>query len=123
MDKNKARREGRITRHLRVRRKVSGTPERPRLAVHRSLNNMYVQLIDDLAGRTLVAASTLTPELKTTLGEKTGNVGASMALGELIAKRAHEKGIKKVCFDRAGFKYHGRVKALAEAARKAGLEF
>ena len=123
MDKNQVRREGRIRRHHRVRRKLVGTTERPRFAVFRSLNNMYVQVIDDLKGTTIVSASTLSPELKTTLGEKTGNVGASKALGQLVAKRALEKGIKKVCFDRAGYKYHGRVKALADAAREAGLGF
>jgi len=123
MDKNRARLLGRKRRHMRVRRRVSGTSERPRLAVYRSLKNIYVQVINDLAGRTVVAASTLTPELKTQLGTRTGNVAASKALGQLIAKRAQEKGIKKVCFDRAGYKYHGRVKALADAAREGGLEF
>ena len=122
MDKNQVRREGRIRRHMRVRRKLSGTSERPRLAVFRSLNNIYVQVIDDSTGSTLCSASTLTPELKTKLGEKTGNVGASKALGQFIAQRAQAKGIKKVCFDRAGYRYHGRVKALADAAREAGGE-
>lgn len=123
MDKNQARREGRKIRHLRVRRKVSGTSERPRFTVFRSLKNIYVQLVDDVLQKTLVAASTLTPELATQLGEKRGNVNASKALGQLIAKRAQEKGIKKVAFDRAGYRYHGRVKAVADAAREAGLEF
>jgi large subunit ribosomal protein L18 len=123
VDKNQKRRDGRIIRHMRVRRKVVGSPERPRLAIYRSLSNMYVQVIDDAAGKTIIAGSTLTPELKAKLGEKRGNVKASEALGEFIAKRALEKGIKQVAFDRAGYKYHGRVKAVADAARKAGLEF
>jgi large subunit ribosomal protein L18 len=123
MDKNRARREGRERRHLRVRRKVMGTAERPRLTIFRSLSNVYCQLIDDQKGLTVASASTLTPEIKQKLGEKRGNVKASEAVGEQIAKLAQAKGIKKVCFDRAGYRYHGRVKALADAARKAGLEF
>jgi len=123
MDKNRARREGRERRHLRVRRKVMGTAERPRLTIFRSLSNVYCQLIDDQKGLTVAAASTLNPEIKQKLGEKRGNVKASEAVGEQIAKLAQAKGIKKVCFDRAGYRYHGRVKALADAARKAGLEF
>ncbi len=123
MDKNQARREGRQIRHMRVRRKVAGTAERPRLTIFRSLTNVYCQLIDDATGVTIAAASTLTPEIKGKLGAKRGNVKASVAVGEEIAKLAQAKGIKKVCFDRAGYKYHGRVKALADAARKAGLEF
>jgi len=123
MDKNQARREGRQIRHLRVRRKVVGTAERPRLTIFRSLSNVYCQLVDDGTGVTIAAASTLTPEIKEQLGAKRGNVKASMAVGEQIAKLAQAKGIKKVCFDRAGYRYHGRVKALADAARKAGLEF
>lgn len=122
-DKNQLRREGRQIRHMRVRRKVQGTADRPRLTIFRSLSNVYCQLIDDEKGMTLAAASTLTPEVKQKLGEKRGNVKASEAVGETIAKLAQSKGIKKVCFDRAGYKFHGRVKALADAARKAGLEF
>lgn len=123
MDKNQKRREGREIRHMRVRRKVAGTAQQPRLTIFRSLSNVYCQLIDDETGVTLCAASTLTAEIKQKLGEKRGNVKASEAVGETIAKLASAKGIKKVCFDRAGYKYHGRVKALADAARKAGLEF
>lgn len=123
MDKNQARREGRIARHERVRKRVAGTAERPRLAIFRSLKNISAQIIDDNTGTTLVAASTLTPELKQKLGDKRGNVAASKALGEFVAKRAQEKGIKSVCFDRAGYRYHGRVKAVADAAREAGLGF
>lgn len=122
-DKNQLRREGRQIRHMRVRRKVQGTADRPRLTIFRSLSNVYCQLIDDEKGVTLAAASTLTAEIKQKLGERRGNVKASEAVGEAIAKLAQTKGIKKVCFDRAGYKFHGRVKALADAARKAGLEF
>lgn len=109
-------------RHLRIRNKIFGTRERPRLNVYRSLNNIYAQVIDDDAGVTLAAASTLSPELKGKL-KSGGNVEAAAAVGELIAKKAVEKGIKRVVFDRGGYIYHGRVKALAEAARKNGLEF
>ncbi|MEZ0230822.1 MAG: 50S ribosomal protein L18 [Planctomycetota bacterium] len=123
MDKNQKRLFGRQIRHLRVRRKVQGTAERPRLTIFRSLTNVYCQLIDDEAGITLCSASTLSPEIKQKLGDKRGNVKASEAVGETIAKLATAKGIKTICFDRAGYKYHGRVKALADAARKAGLEF
>lgn len=115
-------REARYRRHLRVRRKVQGTSLRPRFSVFRSLNHIYAQVIDDTQGRTLVSASTLDPELKKdsedkSKGERAGVVGA------LLAKRALEKGIKEVVFDRGGYKYHGRVKALAEAARQGGLKF
>lgn len=113
------RREGRERRHARVRKKVSGTTERPRLSVYRSLNNMYAQVIDDTQGKTLAAASSLVEGLK----QQKGNVKTSKAVGELIAKMAMDRGIKKVVFDKGGYLYHGRVKALAEAAREAGLEF
>lgn len=109
-------------RHLRVRKKVSGTAERPRLNVYRSEMNIYAQVIDDLAGRTLVSASTLDKEIKEKLPVGS-NKEAAKAVGELIAKRALEKGIKNVVFDRGGYIYHGRVKELAEAARSAGLDF
>ena len=112
----------RLRRHKRVRKKIFGTPERPRLCVFRSLRHIYAQIIDDTVGRTLVAASTLSPELRGKL-KTGGNIEAARYVGELIAKKALEKGIKKVVFDRGGYKYHGRVKALAEAARKGGLEF
>lgn len=112
----------RVARHARVRKKVSGTPERPRLNVFKSNMNVYAQLIDDVAGNTIVSASTLDKELKGTL-ENTGNVEAAKAVGTLVAKRALEKGINTVVFDRSGYIYHGKVKALAEAAREAGLEF
>ena len=104
--------------HSRIRQKLSGTTERPRLNVYRSLNHIYVQVIDDQKGETLVSASTLALKLKTG-----GNVAAAKEIGKAIAEKAVEKGIKKVVFDRGGFLYHGRIKALAEAAREAGLEF
>jgi len=107
--------------HTRIREKMSGTAERPRLNVYRSLNHIYTQLIDDLNGVTLVSASSFGKKAD----EKSygGNVAAARAVGKLTAERAREKGIKKVVFDRGGYLYHGRVKALAEAAREAGLEF
>lgn len=109
-------------RRKRVRKKISGTAERPRLNVFRSLNNIYAQLIDDEKGRTLVSASTLAPELKGKLPSGS-NTAAATAVGELIARKALEAGIKRVVFDRAGYIYHGRIKALADAARAGGLEF
>ena len=106
-------------RHLRVRKKISGTAERPRLCVYRSNTNLYVQVIDDVAGNTLVSASTLDKEVKT----KYANKEAAKEVGALIAKRALEKNIKDVVFDRGGYIYHGVVKELAEAARNGGLNF
>jgi len=115
-DKNQVRKK----RHARVRAKLSGTAERPRLNIYRSNKNIYAQLIDDANGVTLASASTLDKELSL---ESTGNVEAAQKVGELIAKRAMEKGIKEVVFDRGGYLYHGRVKALADAARENGLQF
>ncbi len=109
-------------RARRVRKTVNGTPERPRLSVHRTLSHLYAQVIDDLASRTLVAASTNEKEFRAKL-KYGGNVKAATAIGQLIAERAKAKGIAKVVFDRGGFQFHGRVKAVAEAARKAGLQF
>ncbi|MDA1188479.1 MAG: 50S ribosomal protein L18 [Chloroflexi bacterium] len=109
-------------RHRRVRRKVNGTTERPRLAVFRSLNHIYAQVIDDRQKATLVHASTLDPEVRSEVA-KLGKVNVSKLVGGLVAQRAKEKGIKAVVFDRGGNKFHGRVKALAEAAREGGLEF
>lgn len=109
-------------RHLRMRKKLTGTTERPRLNVYRSLNNIYAQLIDDIKGVTLVSASTLDKELKDDPGHG-GNKNAAKAVGTLVAKKALEAGIKQVVFDRGGYIYHGRVKELADAAREAGLEF
>jgi large subunit ribosomal protein L18 len=118
----KNRKLARQKRHLRIRNRVSGTTERPRLAVYRTLKHMYAQLIDDTQGRTLVAASTLDPELKPALDGLAKQEEASR-VGRLIADRAKAAGISKVVFDRAGFLYHGRVKHLADAAREAGLVF
>ena len=112
--------EARKRRQARVRGKVQGTPKRPRLNVFRSNGNMYVQIIDDTVGKTLVAASTLDAELK---GKYGGNKEAAFALGELIAEKAKKAKIKTVVFDRGGYLFHGRVKQLAEGARKGGLEF
>ena len=112
----------RAKKHMKIRNRFSGTAERPRLAVFRSNNHMYAQIIDDSVGHTLVSASTLEKEIKAEL-EKTNNVDAAAYLGTVIAKRAIEKGIKEVVFDRGGFIYQGKVAALADAAREAGLEF
>jgi len=112
----------RKARHGRVRKKVGGVPERVRLNVYRSLNNIYAQIINDERGETLVSASTLDKEVREA-AKGGGTLEAAKAVGSLIAKRARDKGVKQVVFDRAGYKYHGRVKALAEAAREGGLEF
>ena len=112
----------RAKKHLRVRNRFNGTAERPRLAVFRSNNHMYAQIIDDTVGKTLVAASTLEKDVKAEL-KKTNDVEAAAYLGTVIAKRAIEKGIKEVVFDRGGFIYQGKIAALADAAREAGLEF
>ena len=111
-----------VRRHLRLRQKITGTADRPRLNVFRSLSNIYAQVIDDEAGHTLVSASTLDKEIKAKV-ENGGNIAAAKEVGELVAKRALEKGIETVVFDRGGHIYHGRVKALAEGAREAGLKF
>lgn len=119
MINKQARSESRELRHKRVRTKISGTAERPRLSVFRSNTGIYVQIIDDVAAKTLVSASTLDKEVKT----KASNIEAAKEVGTLVAKRAIKAGIKAVVFDRGGYIYHGKVKALAEAAREAGLEF
>jgi len=116
------RKESTRRRHSRVRRRVTGTPERPRLAVFRSNQHIYAQVIDDTSQHTLVAASTLDPDLKATL-DSGANQDASIAVGKLVAQRSLAKGIEQVVFDRGGNLYHGRVKALADAAREAGLVF
>ena len=105
--------------HKRIRRKLSGTAERPRLAIFRSVAHIYAQVIDDVAGTTVVSASSVDKDGKT----NGGNLAAATAIGKLVAERAKDKGIKTVVFDRGGYQYHGRVKALADAAREAGLEF
>ena len=122
MVSKESRAEVRANKHRRLRNRFSGTAERPRLAVFRSNNHMYAQIIDDTVGNTLVSASSLQKELKAEL-EKTNNVDAAAYLGTVIAKRALEKGITEVVFDRGGFIYQGKVKALADAAREAGLKF
>ena len=114
-------REARSRRHRRIRKKVCGNPERPRFSVFRSLNHIYAQIIDDFRGNTIVSASSLEREFT---GERhRGNVVAAKKVGELIAKRAMEKGVTRVVFDRGGYLYHGRIKALADSAREAGLDF
>lgn len=120
MINKKSKNDIRVRIHTRIRRKVKGDAERPRLAVYRSLNHIYAQVIDDRQGRTLASASTAEKSAPTKTG---GNVAAAKAVGELVAKRALDKGVKQVVFDRGGYLYHGRIKALADAARAAGLEF
>ena len=122
MVSKQSRSEMRVKKHNRLRNRFAGTAERPRLAVFRSNNHMYAQIIDDTVGNTLVSASTLQKDVKAEL-EKTNNVDAAAYLGKVIAEKALEKGIKEVVFDRGGFIYQGKIAALAEAAREAGLEF
>lgn len=122
MVKKQCRKDVRVKKHMRIRNRLSGTATTPRLAVFRSNNHMYAQIIDDTVGNTLVSASTLQKDVKAEL-EKTNNVAAAAKLGEVIAKKALDKGITNVVFDRGGFIYQGKVKALAEAAREAGLQF
>lgn len=122
MVSKQSRTEIRVKKHLKIRNRFTGTPERPRLAVFRSNNHMYAQIIDDTVGKTIVSASTLEKDIKAELS-KTNDVAAAAYLGTVLAKRAVEKGIKAVVFDRGGFIYQGKIKALADAAREAGLEF
>ena len=122
MVSKEARSKVRVNKHRRLRNRFAGTAERPRLAVFRSNNHMYAQIIDDTVGNTLVSASTLQKDVKAEL-EKTNDVAAAAYLGTVIAKKALDKGINTVVFDRGGFIYQGKIKALAEAAREAGLEF
>jgi large subunit ribosomal protein L18 len=112
----------RINRHTRLRKKVNGTSEQPRLAVHRSLNHFSAQIINDQEGKILLGLSTESKTIRTKIKDG-GNVAAAESLGQIFAEEALKKGIKKVCFDRGGYVFHGRVKAFAEAARKAGMEF
>jgi large subunit ribosomal protein L18 len=121
----KTKRDRRHRISLRLRKRIAGTPERPRLAVFRSVSHIYAQVIDDQAGTTLASASTTEPGLKATLteGAKGGNLAGAKAIGTALAERLKAKGITRVVFDRGGFLYHGRVKAVADAAREAGLEF
>lgn len=118
----KSRNDARLRRHLRVRKKIFGTPERPRLNVFRSTNQIYVQIIDDFQGYTLASASSIDNELSPTM-DGLSNIEIAQKVGQAIAERAKEAGIRQVVFDRGGYKYIGRVKALAEAAREGGLEF
>ena len=122
MVSKESRTEVRVKKHRRLRNRFAGTAQRPRLAVFRSNNHMYAQIIDDTVGNTLVSASTLQKEVKAEV-EKTNNVDAAAYLGKVIAEKALEKGIKTVVFDRGGFIYQGKIQALADAAREAGLEF
>lgn len=123
MAKARVRKTRRRVRHKRVRRKVFGSAERPRMAVFRSLNNIYVQIIDDTRGHTIAAASSLDPDVRARVNGGKPKSEVAALVGDAIAERALEKGVKSVVFDRGGFKYHGRAKALAEAARKGGLVF
>lgn len=117
-----SKRNARVRAHNRIRKKLSGSSNRPRLAVFRSIKGIYVQAIDDVDGRTLACASTVEEEFKK-MGKAGGNIDAAKAVGTFIAKRLLEKGVSEVVFDRGGYLYHGRVKALADAAREAGLKF
>lgn len=122
MKKTNIREVKRVYRHQRIRKVVSGTTERPRLCLHRSLKNLSVQIVDDLTGKVLLGMSTLNKDVKKKC-QYGGNIAAAAILGEIFAGQAKEQGISKICFDRGGYLYHGRVKAFAEAARNAGLEF
>lgn len=122
MSKAQEKRESRIRRHIRVRKVVKGTPERPRLAVFRSLEHIYAQVIDDVAGRTVASASTIDGEVKKAIAGK-HKVEEAKIVGQMVAARAKQAGVTKVVFDRGGFKYQGRIKALADGAREGGLDF
>ncbi len=122
-DKAKNRVLGRERRHRRIRKKMSGSGLRPRVAVYRSVKHIYAQIVDDERGVTLLGVASTAKDVIARLGDKKGKTAAAIAVGEVLAERAKAKGILSVCFDRGGFLYHGRVKALAEAARNAGLQF
>jgi large subunit ribosomal protein L18 len=115
--------KGRHRRHMRIRKKVNGTAERPRLTVYRSLNHIYVQLVDDLTGRTILTLSSGHKDVRASLTGGKGKIAASKEVGKRVAQMAKEKGIERVCFDRGGYLYHGRVKAVADGAREGGLNF
>jgi large subunit ribosomal protein L18 len=123
MARYKTKAEKRQVRRYRIRKKVHGEAERPRISVYRSLNHIYAQLVDDVGGRTLAMASDALPEIAARAGEGKGKVGRAKAVGIVLAERAKALGITRACFDRGGYLYHGRVKALAEGAREGGLEF
>jgi large subunit ribosomal protein L18 len=118
----KTKEDARLRRKERIRKRIEGTPERPRLCVYRSLNHIYAQAIDDISGSTILSASSMDPEIKGKSAQ-TGNREAAKLVGDLVARKCKEKGIKHVVFDRSGYIYHGRIKALAEAARAGGLKF
>ncbi len=120
MDKHKDKTIRRVRRRAAIRNRLEGTPSRPRLAVYKSLNHIYAQIIDDLAGKTLAAAGSRDSGLKL---DKTGNSAAAKSVGKLLAEKAKAAGVKEVAFDRGGFRFHGRIKALAEGAREGGLKF
>lgn len=120
--KSKIKEKKRAARHERIRRNIAGTAEKPRLCVHRSLNNLQAQIVDDISGKIVLGISTLNKDLRGKL-KSGGNVEAAVLLGKALAQAAKKKGIQKVCFDRGGYLYHGRVKAFADAAREGGLEF
>jgi large subunit ribosomal protein L18 len=122
-NKGKVRLEGRTRRHMRIRRKVHGTAERPRLTVYRSAKYIYAQLVDDLSGRTLMTVSSRDQAIQSELKSAKGKIVAGKAVGKRIAEMAKERGIERVCFDRGGYLYHGRVKAIADGAREGGLNF
>ena len=115
--------EGRERRHKIIRKKIVGTNERPRLSVYRSLGHLYAQIINDVDSKTILSLSTLSPDVRDTIKKDAGNVKGAVALGTALAETCKKKGVTKVVFDRSGYLYHGRIKALAEAARKAGLKF
>jgi large subunit ribosomal protein L18 len=123
--KIRTKRDRRLRIALRQRKRITGTPERPRLRVYRSVAHIYAQVIDDMSGQTVASAASTEPSLKTVFSKSIsgGNLAGAKALGKTIAERLKEKGIKRVVFDRGGFLYHGRIKAVADAAREAGLEF
>ena len=122
LNSTKARENQRVARHARVRNKMIGTSERPRLCLHRSLKNLYAQVVNDVDGKVICGVSTLNKDIKKKVKDG-GNVAAAAVLGEAVAKVANQKGIKKVCFDRGGYRYHGRVKAFVESVRKGGVDF
>lgn len=115
--------EGRVRRHKIIRKKIMGTDERPRLSVYRSLNHLYAQVVNDVEAKTIVSLSTLSPDVKDMIKKDAGNVKGAVALGTALAETCKKKGVTKVVFDRSGYLYHGRIKALADAARKGGLQF
>lgn len=118
-----ASKDKRLKKKIRIRKKILGTPEIPRVAVYRSLSQIYSQIIDDVNGKTLASASSLSKEISDDVKKSKGKIGKSKVVGQLLAKKAQEKGITKVVFDRSGYNYHGRVKAVAEGAREGGLKF